>query len=287
MILVYNIILLAAGTSITYAGLRVYQNRIQDASLRENRYITTEWHLLQIMKSQAEEELESKNREIKHLREQYETLKRQAFGSEALREIEERIRTAEQERDNILDQMTLDIPLESAEAAVASGEEATPVLVRRLSLSDNFNRQELIALKKSEQEARIENEQLRDQISILVADNITLEEILKADTSRFEREVYLKNREQAALTAELSGLRELVENRYTALEGSDVMDIKLLTRYELVGVILSLPEIREQYPSLGTDLSEYVETVRGIEHSKGAQEAYGEVLGVMEQFTQD
>ncbi len=281
MILIFNLSLLFVFIFIAAYGRFRYQNRIQEASLKENRYITTEWHLLQIMKNQAEEELESKNQEIQRLRDQYEKLKKEAFGESALREIEERIHTAEAERDKILDQMTLDIPIDIS-ADIQDEIDTAPLIVRRLSLSDNFNRQELIELRRKEKADQVVIDQLKDQVGFLVADRNSLEDTLTADRSRFERDLSLVNSRNSALVSEFEGLKESVREESAALDGQDIIDIRYLTRYELVGVILNLPEIREQYPELNQDLSDFIEKIRSIERSKGAQNAYEKVLDRLE-----
>ena len=63
-----NILLLLLAFVAILAARHLYNERIHALSLKENRFITTEWYLLQTLVNQTEQELREKDREIEALR---------------------------------------------------------------------------------------------------------------------------------------------------------------------------------------------------------------------------
>lgn len=51
-----------------------FNNRMRSISLDENRFVMTEWHLLQTIKSQTEAQLREKDQEIANLQRRYEQI---------------------------------------------------------------------------------------------------------------------------------------------------------------------------------------------------------------------
>lgn len=95
-------ILIVCTVALFGVAARVYQKTIHDVTLTSNRFLTTEWHLLQELKAKTDRQLRDKDIEISRLRAEYLDLKKREFPPDALYEIETKLRKAEEERAIIL-----------------------------------------------------------------------------------------------------------------------------------------------------------------------------------------
>ncbi|MDC7231667.1 MAG: hypothetical protein PQJ58_00420 [Spirochaetales bacterium] len=280
-ILFYNLIIISLAAVITVWGRYAYQNKIEDAALRENRFITTEWHLLQIIKNQAEEELEKKNQEIRRLQAQYELLKARRLGPDSLREIEDKIKTIEDERDTILEQMTLSL---SDDRAVDTGAGITlPLLTAGLSVSDNLQREELKTLQDYKLAAEREIEVLNEALRNLESEKQTLE--FTSDMNQQELQEQILSREKALLELDsgIDDVRQYLIQNLNPDNTGKTMDITSLYKFELINIILDLPQIRNEYPGLKEELQLYIDKVSAIEKLSAQQDLYAELLVIMEE----
>ena len=101
-LLLSNTVLVACAAAVLGAAVYFHRRGIETTTLDDNRFLTTEWHLLQELKAQTDEMLREKDHEISRLRAQYRESKDRALSPGLLEELEAELKRAEEERAAIL-----------------------------------------------------------------------------------------------------------------------------------------------------------------------------------------
>ena len=212
LIVIFDGILIGGAIVITWFILSIFQKEINSVSLRESRFLTIEWNLLQEYKQQVDNMLHSKDREIAELKERYQQLESEGYSKEFLQEIDTLLNQLEAERENILaarisgpvDTQTVqelqsktEVPPASTSIQLPQSEVKTLDLlserIEALEKEVNFLQEELEkkeTLLQKEQAYTVELEQrltgiseLENQINLLKTEKESLSALLAASSS--------------------------------------------------------------------------------------------------------
>lgn len=253
---------LVAANLVLYAGVALTlwlfsstsQSRISGALLRQNAYLTTEWRLLQELKSRTDAQLREKDRQIDDLRRRYSALSSSGGSGSEMAEIEAEIQAVETERRSILSSVSE--PAAAAEKPAVSAEAA------------------LSASTISQRDARVD--EIEKIVSVL-RDRITsLESELSSNrlyTVMLEKE--LETSDTKAGGASLFAALRLKRDSVAAQAAEKRPDLR--TR-SLVRAVVSSPDVRSQYPELLESLDKYFEALSREERLNGQKDAYNAAL---------
>src|SRR6056297_67440 len=89
--IISNLVLLVFAAVFLWFTISAYEARIKAVSMQENRFLTTEWHLLQELKVQTDQQLLEKDQEIAKLRQQYLKLAQSNASSTELQQLKEKL----------------------------------------------------------------------------------------------------------------------------------------------------------------------------------------------------
>lgn len=291
VLLLSNIFIILTTVLVLGAALYRYQGKIQNITLSENRFLTTEWHLLQELKAQTDSLLQEKDLEIARLRSQYRSFSKEELSGERLKKIEEELRIAEAERAAILsarlsvmasgsDKNTdLSSPRELVEAAAKSAmPEAENAL---LPAADDQN-----ATRDTTETAPLLNELLAERIQSLEAQNSALRIRAEQAEARLEQSNQLQDTQ--GHTAAASGttgtstaeaklvlaLYHILEEELALVDSETKPDLASIRTRALLRALVSSPAIRAEYPDLLQAMDESFEDFGKQEWLRGQKDAY-------------
>lgn len=285
--IVSNLILFVFTAGVLWAAVAQYQERIREATLAENRFLTTEWQLLQEMKRETDQRLAEKDREIAALRREYERMRRGDQSQSDLSEIEARLRQAREERDRILSRL-MEGPLDLSppadqdargEESVTAGQESPtgsePPLWSTLSSAtagrsviDDIVQRRIAALNDELEALQREQERTRREY----------EAVLEQTVRRSEDSAERLNRAREAAAA----AREELERRRREIEAGGHPSVDDLNTRALLRALVTVPAIRAEYPNLLESLDRYFEVYGLQKRLEGRREAYAEAEEVVE-----
>ncbi|MBL8967220.1 MAG: hypothetical protein JNG85_09425 [Spirochaetaceae bacterium] len=272
-----------------------FKRREKTESLRENRFLTTEWRLMRELKERTDRELREKDREIAELNLRYRRFRESGSSSELLAAIEEEMRRAEAERQSILSsriRAVAELP-----APTATGSPASPP--RR-----DAPKAASAAIGVAGSAETALSELLRRRIT-------ELEEALaasKAGAAGIERELLVLRREAAVPAsprtdpplalptvslpaAEPAGgaedvvgaaLELLTREREALADPDSVLGVSDLKTRALLRAIVRTPAIRSEYPELLEALDRYLALSGKAEYLRGKREALDALAAVLE-----
>jgi hypothetical protein len=276
-----------------------YRSRIRAETLRDSKFLTTEWRLMRELKERTDRELRDKDREIAELRLRYRSFKDAGSSAELLASIEKEMRRAEAEREAILAarlKAVADPPAVPANAPSAPppGESTQPP------------RASLAALGIAGAPETAVSEILRRRIAGLEAALATS----RAGESAIERELEELRRggsqpaaiQAAAAPAPPAGqpaaaagggeaealaaaiLDSLARQRDALADPDSVLGLSDLKTRALLRAIVRTPAIRAEYPDLLEALDRYLSLSGRAEYLRGKREAYGELVATVEKL---
>lgn len=228
-------------------ALSVYRNRVQSITLRESRFVRTEWHLLADLKAQTDQELLEKDQEIADLNQRYASLLRHSGSQGQLQQIQTMLRQAKAQRQAILTRRN------AAEATNPSDERSW---IAKLLPSANASAVSQLVLQSrvAALEAQLSKSRAQDKA-------------LAAELKRL-------NNGQAALQ------QAIAQNRRETVSSPGPSIAELDTR-ALVSAIIGSPQVRSVYPDLLASLDGYLATYALQERAKGRQRAYASVEALL------
>jgi hypothetical protein len=235
---------------------------MQTISLSENRFIKTEWRLLQDLKAQTDQELLQKDQEIADLNRRYLSLVRGSASAAQIQSIESMLQQAKAQRDAIL----------SRREAVAS---ANPSQQRDwLRTLPPLGNGPVVTKLLQDRVSMLESQlsEGRDQTQDLAGEIVAL----KATQERAQRGY------QAVIAALQEGITQ--EKRKNA--DPQPPSIEELNTRVLVRAIVGSPEIRARYPDLLGSLDDYLREYALQERAAGRQEAYAAVQALLNRVDQ-
>ena len=268
-----NVILIILTGLILVLAFDYYESRINTVTLNENRFLTTEWHLLQELKAQTDQKLLEKDKEIAELRRKYMELSQGGSNTSELQEIEEKLEQAQKERDQIASQR-----LEVPDDTEAEAERSSPL--QEIDISKPSTPLAKVLQKKVEtleaqlKEKESEVEVLKNEINELKAEyEENLEEhrgLVEKKDNRIDQLVERINRSKEIAGKALSRLNEKVkENQSGAGPSVEVLNTRALLR-----ALASQPEVRAAYPNLQESLERYFRVYGMQRRLEGRREAY-------------
>jgi len=253
------------------AVLSIYQTRIQTISLRESRFIKTEWQLLQDLKAQTDRELLQKDQEIADLNRNYLSMVRNSGNEAQIENIQSMLQQARAQRETILARRE---SLSSAKPAQQEGWLKTlppsggngPVVTRLLQ-------SRVTLLEGQLSESRRQTQELAGEVVALNAQNEEAQRSYQALVAQFGA---------AAQT-----LQDGVAKARRKNTDPQPPSIEELNTRVLVRAIVGSPEVRVKYPDLLKSLDDYLRDYALQERAAGRQEAYGAVGALLKRFNSD
>jgi hypothetical protein len=272
-----NAVLIAAAALIIAAGWLLSESRTAAEVGTENRFLTTEWYLLQELKAQTDKKLQEKDVEIEALRRRYEDLKALNTAPDLLLAVEEELRRAQAERAAI------------ATVGLKSGVVVAPVS----GPTDAEVAERWKALEHASEEWRQRAETLQTQLAGLAARNEALSAALAVPPSTPVPEPAPSPvptvvpappppalPSLAQIEAVLAAQRDQPGTPPAPVLGD--IRTKLLIR-----ALLKSPEIRGLYPDLLDSFDRYTEATARREYVRGGAEAYQKVLEALEKLPKE
>jgi 5-bromo-4-chloroindolyl phosphate hydrolysis protein len=160
--IIVNSLLIALTAGFIWIMHTEAEEQLKAVTLRENRFLTSEWQLLKTLKARTDQQLQEKEEEIIALRKQYAELKRNGQSGEQLQELEKLLKSAETEREEIISRR---METMSAPAQAAKPEEV-PDAARETPPSTNSTLLRRIeTLEQEMRELELEHREFRENLS--------------------------------------------------------------------------------------------------------------------------
>lgn len=214
---------------------------------KENRFLTTEWYLLQQLRAQTDAELSRKNQEIESLKQLYEQLKAGNNSSNDLDKVEAQLKAAENTREEMLAQ-SMKSGLHPSLSAVTPSEGS--------SVSGPGT-------------------DLRQSQAILLLQQQVDELRARAETAE-AAVVDLKRQSPTRAATPLSKAVEALENAKAALGAAPQPTVAELKTKALIRAILSSSDVKKQYPELLGAFDSYLDSYGTREYARGRVTGYTE-----------
>lgn len=295
LLLSYTI--LAVCTVVLFGvAARVYQKTIQDVTLTSNRFLTTEWHLLQELKVKTDRQLRDKDIEISRLRAEYLDLKKREFPPDALYEIETKLRKAEEERAVILSLRLATVSPSPASPAASALDPSALSLTSPGNYvfpgfaGDEFGTGVRGDGAKGDDNAYSAGTDISAPITELLGKRI---QTLEAEVAVWRMRAELAERQgegyanaptsTASMPAQIPVIPDdsarmildLVEQKKADIAREPPPKIEDIKTRSLLRAIVSSPEIRNEYPGLLEDLDRYFTVYGRQEWLTGQKDAFG------------
>ena len=267
---------LAAG--LVWAMASRYRMRMAAVALAENRFITTEWSLLQELKVQTDARLLEKDQEIADLRRRHLGLTQKNASTSELREIETRLLQADREREDILS---------PNKASTAAADSSTQAL--RAGLTPLVDPSRLPALLSAQiktlqaqlEERRLYARVLEEQLMESAAGTRPAERADKEMLTENQRKIQALSVELAAVKKDIETARATLARKNKESSAADGPGIEDLNTWTLLRALASSPEVRSEHPDLLRSMDRYLELYGRQERLKGNFEAYSAALEIV------
>jgi len=288
-----NIAILASAALFLVISDVSYRNRVRTDTLRDSKFLTTEWHLMRELKERTDQELRDKDQEIAELRRRYVGLKDSGSPSELLAAIEDEMRKAEAEREAILAahlKTVADPPAEkmpAAAPAIVDVPRGPSPAVERPVKPDTA----LTELLRNRIQA------LEESLRVSLASKKTIErelESLRRTVARIQgpayaeavpsppvvQSTYAPEAPSRDTTDELVDtiLVALARERDTISDPATVLGISDLKTRALIRAIVRTPAIRAEYPDLQDAFDRYLSLAGQEEYLRGKRETFTNLI---------
>ena len=269
-LLLSNFILVLGTVIILGTAFYLYQRKIQTVTLTDNRFLTTEWHLLQELKANTDRQLQEKDQEIARLHEEYDRLKKMEQSPARLLELETELHKAETERAAILTSRITATPQpeptasksnSTARTATAVGPTVVgPTVVGQTSAAASAAVPPGQAITPPDsalaglgQSAKPLAELLGERIAALESQSANYR--MRAEIAEKNLEAYIKNNSRAksdtpAVSPAAATLLAVLEQKKNDLADEPALKIEHIKTRALLRAIVSSPAIRKEYPEL-------------------------------------
>jgi len=253
--IVMNIAILAGAALFLASSDAAYRQRVQVETLRDSKFLTTEWRLMKELKARTDRELRDKDLEIAELRARYRSLKGSGSSTEIIAAIEREMRRVEGEREAILTTRLAAAASPAAATATTAARVARGPLDSALPGNGDTPLSELLRNRVTSLEAALRSS--------------------KEGASAIERE--LDSLRRGAASADIArpappdavagpigdGAVELIldalaRERVALDEPDAVLGISDLKTRALLRAIVRTPAIRAEYPELLESLDRYL-----------------------------
>lgn len=264
-----------------------YQDKINTVSMKESRFLTTEWHILQAIKAETDRQLKEKDQEIAALRRQYRDLVQKNADPRRLHELENQMQEAIKKREEIVAQgfevnqediistnAGTDIESEASEEVKLKSVE-TQMAIRPSSALTELLKQEVKTLEEKLTASRSKNKTLEEELSeVRVNDVRTMVE----NRRRIDELANRLRQSEEAMKVAIEEMRRMEQDSQMAKSPP----IEDLNTRALLQAIVNSPQIRTIYPDLGESVDRYLDTYALYHRMKGRKEASAEALEALE-----
>lgn len=291
-----NLLILLGAALFLVVSDGVYRRRSTAETLRDSRFLTTEWRLMRELKERTDRELRDKDQEITDLRLRYLALKGSGSSTELLASIAVEMRRAEAEREAILSARLKAVAGPSpATAPVAQGRIPDTALSELL-------RSRIVGLEDSLRASRAGEAAIELELARLRA-TMALEAVVPAvqpapspgpgpvltpaslgtGGSGAGAGAGLEAQDRGEADRLIKELGASLARERDALGNPDtVLGLSELKTRALLRAIVRTPAIRSEYPDLLESLDRYLVLAGKEEYLRGRREAYGEIIGMIE-----
>lgn len=242
-----NTILFACALSTLGAAVYRHRHGIEKETLNDNRFLTTEWHLLQELKEQTDKMLREKDGEIALLRAKYHESRTQNISPSELLKLEAELRRAENERAEILAARLSARPptfTPSASVARATGRESATARATTTPLS------------------------------VLVAEDKAGDSVEKASPSTTEPVAGSNPQSRAGSGETIDVIAGALEKKIAEIDAEPPPQLESIRTRALLRALVSSPAIRAEYPDLLDALDRSFGDYGRQEWLKGQKAAY-------------
>ena len=309
---------LVAGVALLLWGFDLgLRKRAETATLKDNRFLTTEWRLMRELKARTDQELRDKDREIDALRLQYLRLKGAGSSAELSADLEAAMARAESERAAILASRTNpEVPPPPAAALPAGPSQGSggPAGLTVAPAGGGTAAGASAGIPPNPASDSALAELLRRRI-------VSLEEALRksqAGSAAIERELAALRLDAARQAAggpsasaasstqaaapgpaipsaqaapwsdadAVAAILSALEGKRAGLDDPEaVLSLSDLKTRSIMRAIVRSSAIRSQYPDLSASLDRYLELVEKVGYLKGKQEGLAEARQMVEGAT--
>ncbi len=268
-----NLTLVLVSVGILFTSNYFYKTNIEANTVSENRFITMEWHLLQNLKTETDDQLSEKDREIAELKQKYKDSKLQNVSKELLAEMNAKLKKAEMERAAILTRNFASKITPEPLSSIRSNENKTIASAFATETTDLFSKR-IEALEIQLQESLQNNQKMEAELARQIQIN-SLNHIIPTETSNKDIVDTSSTSKKAVYREILNILNILDQQKLDETTQPPLEDIK--TRALLRAIVRS-PDIRSSYPTLSESLDRYFEFFAYQEQLKGKKNAYDEMI---------
>jgi len=313
-LLALDLALLAGVVLLLWGVDRGFRRQAEIATLKDNRFLTTEWRLMRELKERTDQELRDKDREIDALRQQYLRLKGSGSSAALLADIEAAMARAESERAAILSaRANPEVAPVAASPSVPSASslspgpsqgsggpadpagaytEALPGRAPDYALAELLRRR-IVGLEEALRRSQAGSAAIERELAALRLDaarqaaggpsasaaSATQAAAPGPAIPSAQAAPWSDADAVAAILSALEGKRAGLDDPEAVLSLSD-----LKTR-SIMRAIVRSSAIRSQYPDLSASLDRYLELVEKVGYLKGKQEGLAEARQMVEGAT--
>lgn len=256
-----------------------YRKQVDEITLGESRYLTTEWRLLQELKAQTDELLRNKEIEIAELTERYKKLAQGNAPAWELWQFEARLRQARAEREAILDRQKKETDEQDIAERTISVENMPN---RSQSVLTVLYKKRIKALELENREAQRHILALERELSSLglKQEDVTL--IYMKTVSDKSAEIRQLSDALKAFDAALGVAIEEMRRKSGDAQGDIKPGAEEITTLALIRAIATSPSVRARYPELLASLDRYFELYAEKARTEGEQKAYADAAETVE-----
>lgn len=270
-LIIANLALVAGTVILLWIAMYFYQRQIKAEIVSDNRFLTTEWQLLQELKTQTDRQLREKDLEITELRVLYRKLSLQNNAQEQLLELENHLKRAEAERESLF-AMRLT-------AIADSARETTPA---KAVTSDRISQSGSTVAEAYDSSVTAENAQALNglltrriqELEILLAQSRTRAEVAESRMMGSPAVSLRSNPTEAESRAKMDEILLELQRKMRDIDAEPAPKIEDIKTRSLLRAIVSSAPIRNEYPDLLNALDRYLKAYARQEMLNGQKEAY-------------
>jgi len=274
--LLSNLGLLLFGAAFLWVAFARYHDRLAAISLNESKFITTEWRLLQELKSQTDQELLQKDQEIADLNRRYLLLIRNNASPPQVAEVRQQLNQARAERNQILSRSIPPPPPEPATIAAGADSLAPASTVTLTALLQK----RITALQTQLDDGRLIIRTLERSQNVGTGGQTSAQSDL-AGIEKDRARISELSETVSRLTSEISSARAELGLKLQSLNSPQVLGLEELDTRALVRALISTPEARAAYPGLLESFDRFLQRYGERERLNGQAEAYAAAEGML------
>jgi hypothetical protein len=274
-----NLAVIVFTLAFLWAAFAYYRSRMTAVSVSPPSILTTEWRLLRELKSQTDQELFQKDREIADLYGRYIELIRTNAPSSELQRVSEQLSQAKEERSAILSRAA--VPTAGTDSA------RNESLGLRLSSSNDLALTGLLQKQIAGLQAELDRSRAiidaldRQRTSLLSTQQQAVQQYDDAASENRDQIRELSaalSKKDGEIRAALAALKQLAREAAPAAPPG----MEDLRTQALVRALVGSPQIRATYPDLVKSLDHFLDVYGQQQRREGQQDAYASAESILE-----